>query len=175
MKLLVPIKCFGPNTLVLLHLCIYILCPVLFAAFFATRNALAYKCQQQRYFKEIIKAIQIQWSSFKIGAKIEVRENFDCGSLREWVCLCRVVSAYDQMRWNEFHFGILHSRILRTSLKSTFYCDIKVNPQSRGRPRDKILRVVRISLLISAIQKVLRFLSWKLFYKSNRKLFPVFA
>ena len=40
---------------------------------------------------------------------------------------------------------------------------------------DKILRLVRISLLISAIQKVLRFFSWKLFYKSNRKLFPVFA
>ena len=40
---------------------------------------------------------------------------------------------------------------------------------------DKILRLVRISLLISAIQKILRFFSWKLFYKSNRKLFPVFA
>ena len=37
---------------------------------------------------------------------------------------------------------------------------------------DKILRLVRISLLISAIQRVLRFFFLgKLFYKSNRKLF----
>ena len=36
---------------------------------------------------------------------------------------------------------------------------------------DKILRLVRISLLIIAIQRVLRFFSGKLFYKSNRKLF----
>ena len=36
---------------------------------------------------------------------------------------------------------------------------------------DKTLRVVRISLLISAIQRVLRSVSGKLFYKSNRKLF----
>ena len=36
---------------------------------------------------------------------------------------------------------------------------------------DKNLRLVRISLLISAIQRVLRFFSWNLFYKSNRKLF----
>ena len=36
---------------------------------------------------------------------------------------------------------------------------------------DKILRLVRISLLISAIQRVLRFFSGNLFYKSNRKLF----
>ena len=37
---------------------------------------------------------------------------------------------------------------------------------------DKTLRLVRISLLISAIQRgVLRFFSGKLFYKSNRKLF----
>ena len=35
----------------------------------------------------------------------------------------------------------------------------------------KTLRLVRISLLISAIQRVLRFLSRKLFYKSDRKLF----
>ena len=40
---------------------------------------------------------------------------------------------------------------------------------------DKILQLVRISLLISAIQNVLRFFSGKLFYKSNRKFFPVFA
>ena len=36
---------------------------------------------------------------------------------------------------------------------------------------DKTLRLVRISLLISSIQRVLRFVSGKLFYKSNRKLF----
>ena len=36
----------------------------------------------------------------------------------------------------------------------------------------KTLWLVRISLLISAIQRVLRFFSGKLFYKSNRKLFP---
>ena len=36
---------------------------------------------------------------------------------------------------------------------------------------DKALRLVRISLLISAIQRVLRFSSGNLFYKSNRKLF----
>ena len=36
---------------------------------------------------------------------------------------------------------------------------------------DKTLRLVRISLLISAIQRVLRFSSGNLFYKSNRKLF----
>ena len=36
---------------------------------------------------------------------------------------------------------------------------------------DKTLRLVRISLLIRAIQRVLRFFSGKLFYKSNRKLF----
>ena len=36
---------------------------------------------------------------------------------------------------------------------------------------DKTLRLVRIFLLISAIQRVLRFVSGKLFYKSNRKLF----
>ena len=36
---------------------------------------------------------------------------------------------------------------------------------------DKTLRLVRISLLISAIQRVLRFFSGNLFYKSNRKLF----
>ena len=36
---------------------------------------------------------------------------------------------------------------------------------------DKTLWLVRISLLISAIQRVLRFVSGKLFYKSNRKLF----
>ena len=32
---------------------------------------------------------------------------------------------------------------------------------------DKTLRLVRISLLINAIQRVLRFLSGNLFYKSN--------
>ena len=37
---------------------------------------------------------------------------------------------------------------------------------------DKTLRLVRISLSISAIQRVLRFFSGNLFYKSNRKLFP---
>ena len=37
---------------------------------------------------------------------------------------------------------------------------------------DKTLWRVRISLLISAIQRVLCFVSGKLFYKSNRKLFP---
>ena len=36
---------------------------------------------------------------------------------------------------------------------------------------DKTLRLVRIYLLISAIQRVLRLFSGKLFYKSNRKLF----
>ena len=36
---------------------------------------------------------------------------------------------------------------------------------------DKTLRLVRISLLISAIQRVLRFSSGNLFYKSNRKHF----
>ena len=36
---------------------------------------------------------------------------------------------------------------------------------------DKTLPLVRISLLIGAIQRVLRFVSGKLFYKSNRKLF----
>ena len=36
---------------------------------------------------------------------------------------------------------------------------------------DKTLPLVRISLLICAIQRVLRFVSGKLFYKSNRKLF----
>ena len=36
---------------------------------------------------------------------------------------------------------------------------------------DKTLRLVRTSLLISAVQRVLRFFSGKLFYKSNRKLF----
>ena len=37
----------------------------------------------------------------------------------------------------------------------------------------KTLRLVRISLLISALNKrVLLFFSWKLFYKNNRKLFP---
>ena len=35
---------------------------------------------------------------------------------------------------------------------------------------DKILRLVRISLLISAIQRVLRFVSGKLMYKSNSGL-----
>ena len=35
---------------------------------------------------------------------------------------------------------------------------------------DKTLRLVRINLLISAIQRVLRFFSGKLFYKSNGKL-----
>ena len=37
---------------------------------------------------------------------------------------------------------------------------------------DTTLRLVRISLLISAIQRGLRLFSGKLFYKSNRKLFP---
>ena len=37
---------------------------------------------------------------------------------------------------------------------------------------DKTLRLVRISLSISAIQRVLRFFSGNLFYESNRKLFP---
>ena len=37
---------------------------------------------------------------------------------------------------------------------------------------DKTLRLVRISPLISAIQRVLRLFLGKLFYKSNRKLFP---
>ena len=37
---------------------------------------------------------------------------------------------------------------------------------------DKTLRLVRISLLVSAIQRVLRLFSRKSFYKSNRKLFP---
>ena len=37
---------------------------------------------------------------------------------------------------------------------------------------DKTLRLVRIFLLISAIQRVLHLFSGKLFYKSNRKLFP---
>ena len=36
---------------------------------------------------------------------------------------------------------------------------------------DKTLPLVRISLLIGAIQRVLRFVSGKLFYNSNRKLF----
>ena len=36
---------------------------------------------------------------------------------------------------------------------------------------DKTLRLVRISILISAIQRVLRFFLGNLFYKSNRKLF----
>ena len=36
-------------------------------------------------------------------------------------------------------------------------------------------RLVRICLLIKAIQRVLRFFSGNLFYKSNRKLLPVFA
>ena len=36
---------------------------------------------------------------------------------------------------------------------------------------DKTLRLVRISLLISDIQRVLRLFWGKLFYKSNRKLF----
>ena len=36
---------------------------------------------------------------------------------------------------------------------------------------DKTLQLVRISLLISAIQRVLSFFSRKVFYKSNRKLF----
>ena len=36
---------------------------------------------------------------------------------------------------------------------------------------NKTLRLVRISLLIIAIQRVLRFFSGKVFYKSNRKLF----
>ena len=36
---------------------------------------------------------------------------------------------------------------------------------------DKTLRLVRISLFISTIQRVLRFSSGNLFYKSNRKLF----
>ena len=36
---------------------------------------------------------------------------------------------------------------------------------------DKTLRLVRISLLISVIQRVLRFYSGKSFYKSNRELF----
>ena len=36
---------------------------------------------------------------------------------------------------------------------------------------DKTLRQVRISFLISAIQRVLRFFSGKLFYESNRKIF----
>ena len=40
---------------------------------------------------------------------------------------------------------------------------------------DKTLRLVRTFLLISAIQRVLRFVLEKLFYKSNRKLFSVFA
>ena len=39
------------------------------------------------------------------------------------------------------------------------------------RHRSKTLRLVRISLLISAIQRVLCFFSGNLFYKSNRKLF----
>ena len=36
---------------------------------------------------------------------------------------------------------------------------------------DKTLRVIRISLLISAIQRVLHFFSGNLFYKNSRKLF----
>ena len=39
----------------------------------------------------------------------------------------------------------------------------------------KILRLVIISLLINAITKSFAFISGKLFYKSNKKLFPVFA
>ena len=54
------------------------------------------KCRQQKCFKDMIKAIQI--ISFKIRAKIEVRENFDCGPLRRRVCLCRVVLACDLMQ-----------------------------------------------------------------------------
>ena len=42
-----------------------------------------------------------------------------------------------------------------------------------GRLRGQdLVRMVRISLPISAIQRVLRFFSGNLFYKSNRKLFP---
>ena len=40
---------------------------------------------------------------------------------------------------------------------------------------DKALRLVRISLLISATQRVLRFSSGNLFHKSNRKLFSCFC
>ena len=39
----------------------------------------------------------------------------------------------------------------------------------------KTLRLVRISLLTSVIQRVLRFFSGKLFYKSNSKLFSCFC
>ena len=40
---------------------------------------------------------------------------------------------------------------------------------------DKILRLVRISLLISAIQKVLRFFRESYFIKAIENFFPVFA
>ena len=52
--------------------------------------------------------------------------------------------------------------------KASFYKTSWLSVQDFG---DKTFRLVRISLLISAIQRVLRFFSGNLFYKSNRKLF----
>ena len=46
---------------------------------------------------------------------------------------------------------------------------------TRARPRDKTLRLARISLLISAIQRVLRFFSGIYFIKAIKNFFPVFA
>ena len=68
-----------------------------------------------------------------------------------------------------------------STLKLTFYArkvrileSIFLQNKNRLRVQDfvdKTLRLVRISLLISAIQRILRFFSGKLFYKSNRNFF----
>ena len=52
------------------------------------------------------------------------------------------------------------------------YCDAVLRKKSSLRivPCNKTLRLVRISLLVLAIQRVLRFFSESVFYKSNRKL-----
>ena len=53
--------------------------------------------------------IEAIWTiSFKIRAKIEVREHLYCVSLR--VCVCRLCRPYVlQMRWNAFKFSFLPS------------------------------------------------------------------
>ena len=70
------------------------------------------------------------------------------------------------------HFSSLKLTVL--SEKNPYFAKHLFENKNWLRVQDfvnKILRLVRISLLIRAIQRVLRSVSGKLFYKSRRKLF----
>ena len=73
------------------------------------------------------------------------------------------VSIFLRLSW---HFKWQKSAFWKAS-----FCKTRTDYACKTSVVYKTLRLVRISLLTSAIQRVLRFFSRKLFYKSNRKLF----